>query len=210
MGPGRIGRTGIHFQRDLVGCRGGGRRPVGGVQVGIEHVIQGVLLDVRQDQRTPSPARRGLVGCIDHVALGQVAVGVVVAVHAQADLLEVVLALGTGGGRTDLLHRGQQQSDQDRDDGNDHQQLDQGKPRTAATQPGMSRSHRTSFVTKRTRRQKVNVTPTRASGQAIWSRFAASGRGRGEGLCMVSHSLFAVASALFSDSRPAWFSVATW
>ena len=45
--------------------------------------------------------------------------------EGQADLLEVVGALGPAGRLTRRLHRGQQQRDQDRDDGDDDQQLDQ-------------------------------------------------------------------------------------
>jgi len=46
---------------------------------------------------------------------------VVVRVRRQAELLEVVLALGAVGGLAHLLHGGQQQADQHRDDG-DHDQ----------------------------------------------------------------------------------------
>ena len=48
-----------------------------------------------------------------------------VVVHGQADLLEVVDALGTPGGLAGRLHGGQQQRDQDGDDGDHHQQFDQ-------------------------------------------------------------------------------------
>jgi hypothetical protein len=53
--------------------------------------------------------------------------GVVVVVEAQGDLLEVVLALAPGGRLPDLLHRREQQADEDRDDGDHDQQLDQGE-----------------------------------------------------------------------------------
>jgi hypothetical protein len=43
----------------------------------------------------------------------------------QANLLEVVTALGDCGRLADLLHRGQQETDEDGNDGNDHQQFDQ-------------------------------------------------------------------------------------
>jgi hypothetical protein len=48
-------------------------------------------------------------------------------VEGQADLLQVVLALGAGRGVADLLDGRQQKSDEDRDDGDDDQQLDQGE-----------------------------------------------------------------------------------
>jgi hypothetical protein len=46
-------------------------------------------------------------------------------VDGQADLLEVVLALEPCRGLADLLHRGHQEGDQDRDDGDDHEEFDQ-------------------------------------------------------------------------------------
>ena len=46
-------------------------------------------------------------------------------VQGEAHLLEVVLALHAGGGFADLLHGGQKQPDQDRDDGDDDEQFDQ-------------------------------------------------------------------------------------
>src|SRR5262249_12074145 len=52
---------------------------------------------------------------------------VVVGVQGDADLLEVVLALGAGGGFADLLDGGQQQADQDGDDGDHDQQFDEGE-----------------------------------------------------------------------------------
>jgi len=41
------------------------------------------------------------------------------AVQGQADLLEVVAALHPVGGLADLLHRGQQEADEDGDNGDD-------------------------------------------------------------------------------------------
>ena len=48
-----------------------------------------------------------------------------VVVQGQADLLEVVDALGTPGGFAGRLDGGQQQGDQDADDADDHEQFDQ-------------------------------------------------------------------------------------
>ena len=45
--------------------------------------------------------------------------------QGQRQLLEVVLRLRPGGRLADLLHGGQEQADQDRDDRDHHQQLDQ-------------------------------------------------------------------------------------
>ena len=57
----------------------------------------------------------------------QLLVYVVVVVAGQSDLLEVVLALGAGRRLADLLYRGEQEADQDRDDCDHHQQLDEGE-----------------------------------------------------------------------------------
>jgi hypothetical protein len=46
-------------------------------------------------------------------------------VHCQAELLEVVDALGAAGRLASRLHCGQKQRDQHRNDGDDHQQLNQ-------------------------------------------------------------------------------------
>jgi hypothetical protein len=48
-------------------------------------------------------------------------------VHRQADLLQVVDALGSPGRLARRLDRGQQQGDQDGDDRDHHQEFDQGK-----------------------------------------------------------------------------------
>src|SRR5262249_32890401 len=69
---------------------------------------------------------------------GEGAVAVVVVVDGQADLLEVVGALQACGGLADLLHRGEQQADEDRDDGDDHQQLGQGEARAGPRGDGES------------------------------------------------------------------------
>ena len=54
-------------------------------------------------------------------------VHVVVAVQGQTDLLEIVLTLDAVGRFAHLLHGGHEQGDQHGDDGDDHQQLDQGE-----------------------------------------------------------------------------------
>jgi hypothetical protein len=56
-------------------------------------------------------------------------VRVVHVVGAQAELLEVVTALDAGRGLAHLLDGWQEQADQDGDDGDHHQQLDQGEAR---------------------------------------------------------------------------------
>ena len=56
---------------------------------------------------------------------GEGALLVVVIVQRQAELVEVVGALGPVGRLAHLLNRGEQQRDQHRDDGDDHQQLNE-------------------------------------------------------------------------------------
>jgi len=56
---------------------------------------------------------------------GEVPDAVVVVLKGEADLLEVVGALHSGGGFTHLLDGGEQQADQDGDDGDHDEQFDQ-------------------------------------------------------------------------------------
>ena len=106
-------------------------------------LVDRLLLDVGQQVVTPAPLVLAAGGAVDArgghpgpaaPAGRQVAAGVVVGVAGQGDLLEVVLALGPGGGLADLLHGGQQHADEHGDDGEHHQQLDQ--------REGRARSHR--------------------------------------------------------------------
>ena len=70
---------------------------------------------------------------------GSLPVGVVAGVHRQRHLLEVVGSSDAGGGFADLLHGRQEQADEDGDDGDHHQQLDQGE--TSQSRPRMQRGH---------------------------------------------------------------------
>src|SRR5713101_6813550 len=58
---------------------------------------------------------------------------VVVVVHRQANLLQVVFAASQVGGLADFLHGRQQHSDQYSDDGDDHEQFDECKGRLRKT-----------------------------------------------------------------------------
>ena len=89
-------------------------------QVGIGREAAALAVD-----QSPQPARREAI------------VDAVVVVDRQADLLEVVLALGASGRFARRLHGRQQQSDQHADDGDDHQQFDERK----ATSPGKENQH---------------------------------------------------------------------
>ena len=55
----------------------------------------------------------------------KLAIRVVVVVAGEGHLLEVVLTLQAGCRLANLLHRRQEQPDEHRDDGEDHQQFDQ-------------------------------------------------------------------------------------
>src|SRR5262249_60104243 len=95
------------------------RAPVARVGEGVGLLVQVVLLDVGQDLAQPGPVKVGVAVGVACDPRRQPLVYVVVAVQAEADLLEVVLAAGAGGGLAHLLDGGQEQADQHRDDG-DH------------------------------------------------------------------------------------------
>jgi catechol 2,3-dioxygenase-like lactoylglutathione lyase family enzyme len=79
-------------------------------------------------------------------------VDVVVVVQGQTHLLEVVAALGPAGRLPRLLHRRQQQGDQDRDDRDHHQQFDQREPvsRGFSTSTGLRTDHCWNSFSQRT------------------------------------------------------------
>ena len=86
------------------------------------------LLDEGKNPHQPRPFGY-VVDPRTHVAMAgrKLLVRVVVHVQPQAQLLEVVAALGPAGGFTGSLHRRQKQGDENADDRDDHQELDQGK-----------------------------------------------------------------------------------
>ena len=90
--------------------RGVGRVP--GRQVEPELFAQVVLLKVRQEVNAPTPSGRGVEGTrvgrrvegIRHIPGRELAQRIVVAVHGQPDLLQVVRTLHPGCGLADLLN----------------------------------------------------------------------------------------------------------
>lgn len=87
-------------------------------------------LGERQHQRAPSrPAtvatRR--VAVVTNEGRRQEEIGVMKILRGQANLLEIVRALHAAGSLARGLHCGQQQRDQDADDGDDDEELDEGK-----------------------------------------------------------------------------------
>src|SRR6516225_128005 len=98
-------------------------------QVG-DALVKIVLLHEGQHKDNPAPpVVRPVVpvSVAEPAAWRELLKGVVIIVHGQSNLLEIVLALHAVGGFANLLHGGQQQAYQDGNDGNHHQQLDQGE-----------------------------------------------------------------------------------
>ena len=85
----------------------------------------------------------------------------------EADLLQVVLALGPGGGLADLLHGGQQQADQDGDDRDDHQQLDE---RERGTDAGLHHTLLLLDGTESIERLEGETTASPSLFAQIWAR----------------------------------------
>src|SRR5262249_27313471 len=96
-------------------------------------------LDVRQQQRGPTPARRRDIGIglrrLTAIPRRKGILVVVVAVQRQTELVQIVQATGSIGCVPYLLHGRQQESDQDGDDRNYYQQLDECKSQTTQTRP---------------------------------------------------------------------------
>ena len=107
-------------------------RPLGGV-VEVDRVIDRGLVHLAQGQRKeamPAPGGQAVQRALlpGDRARREDAVGGLVVVQGDAELLEVVRARGAPGGLAGRLHRRQGERDQDRDDRDRDQQLDQGKP----------------------------------------------------------------------------------
>src|SRR5581483_10519321 len=103
------------------GCEGRG---------GQQRLVQVVLFNVgHQVHVNREQGGRGRVGVGAEGTGGrrQLTINIVAGVRRRAHLLEVVHGLGAGGRFTDLLHRRDQQGDEDRDDSDHDQQFDQGE-----------------------------------------------------------------------------------
>eukprot|EP01136_Pigoraptor_vietnamica_P013314 Opistho-1_new@54167 len=129
----RGGRAAVHLELGLRQGQVVRRRRVG--RAGVPRDVQ---VELREDlplfeerEEVEPPAVLDAVG--PGRAHGrEVAVGALVVVKAQADLLEVVLARAAGRRLADLLDGGEEEADQDGDDRNHHQEFNQGKSRTPA------------------------------------------------------------------------------
>ena len=94
-------------------------RGVAGSELVTEHVRHQQVLEIVDVRVVPDGPGEGELVFVVHDVQGR----------GQAHLLEVVLALGGDSLRLGLGQGRQQQRSQDGDDGNDHQQLNKGKPR---------------------------------------------------------------------------------
>ena len=110
--------------------------------VEVDGVVEGRLFREGKRGRKGAPtapvgiarAARGRIGiAILRGGLGENAVGVVIVVHGQPDLLQVVGALNAAGGFASRLNGGQQQSDQDRNNRDNNQKFDQSETRRRTT-----------------------------------------------------------------------------
>src|SRR5262245_4197923 len=97
---------------------------------------------------------RGLHNACGQATRGQFVASRLIVVSGQRDLLQVVLALRAGGSLTHLLHGGQQQADEYRDDSDHDQQLDQRKPDAG---------------TSSSRRRRLHDGSTRGMKESVWT-----------------------------------------
>jgi len=102
----------------------------------VEPAVQGGLLDIRQQERQAIEVvdiAVALIGARDDapaIALAcrrELLVGAFVMGEGHAQLLEVIGTLDAAGRLAYLLYGREQQADEDANDGNDHQEFDQGK-----------------------------------------------------------------------------------
>ena len=146
--------------------------------VGVKLAVQVVLFDVREDQCPPPPTRVDMSPVLVAALLdGRRVVPVHrrVVVHSDDLLLEVVGALHAGGGFADLLHGGEQQPDQDRDDRDHDQQLDQRERR------GRDAGRFSGEMRMRPDGTKHSRLILRAEGAEMPNRVRGAGRARDEG-----------------------------
>ena len=99
--------------------------------LGVELLIHGAQVDIRQQGGHSAPVERR-ADARNHrrsKEAGRKHLGpIVVGLHRQADLLEIVFALRAASGLASLLNGRQEQGNQDGDDRDHHQQLDEREP----------------------------------------------------------------------------------
>ena len=122
IGPGIIGTVIVnkHLVRGrLTGCSI--------VSIAVEHeeaIVDIFCFHVGHDQVVPTES----LVLIHLPRIGEGIVGVVIIMHGQDNLMEIVLAAHAVGRFADLLHGRQQQPDQNGNNGDNHKQFDQCKP----------------------------------------------------------------------------------
>src|SRR5262249_49515028 len=134
--------------------------------------IHRVLFDEREDVIVPARAREGVVGvAAPDDAARQTPGDVVIVVKGEPELLQVIGALHAIGRLAHLLHRGQQQADEDADDGDDDEELDQREspPRSQAL-PGNALPRGSASLQRRGLRVE-----TRTGWEMAVTRFAPKG-----------------------------------
>ena len=117
---------GMFGAQQHTGCLGGGRVQA---QIQPQVVVNGGLFEVRRYQGERGPPVEVPAGNVRAGNIGRWEEGIriVIVVECQGDLLEIVLALQARRCFADFLHRGQKQANQDGDDGNHHQEFNEGK-----------------------------------------------------------------------------------
>ena len=136
-GVGVLLRAGVgRAAEDGVGLLHGGNVPTEGIAGGgvadIKTVVDRAQFDVRCDETGPGPVAFVIADIgVDHINGRQHAERGIVIVNGQAELLEVVFATAAAGCFPRLLDRREEQGNQNRNDGDDDEQFNQGKsPRT--------------------------------------------------------------------------------
>src|SRR5207249_860529 len=154
---------GVHVRRTRIRFHiGSAHSQVAGIQINnavVVLLVEVVLFDERQEFDSPVAEVIGIARCAVGgaeavngpalVARQKRAVHIVVGVHGQANLLEIVRAAHTVGGLAHLLNGGQEQANEHSNNRNHYQQFDQSKAAAAATTP----SHWTPPLEKETQKR---------------------------------------------------------
>ena len=97
-------------------------------------LVQIILFHIRQQARQPTPAIRIGPDAVRAKKLAgwKAPLAIVVILHGQGELPQIVQTLGAGGGFTHALYGGQEQAEQHANDCDYHQQLQQRESHMAA------------------------------------------------------------------------------
>src|SRR5262249_44998353 len=119
--------------------KGAGHAPTNLIVIGEAHDLlkEAALLHVGESEEDPAPL---IVAPTAGVSPGKSMVDIVVAVASERKLLEVIGALRAVGRFSDLLHGRQKQANEHGNDGNYHQELDQGKGLNGPSESPLAKS----------------------------------------------------------------------